>query len=84
MKRAIITSVTVAALTAATGGGFIIVRAQRQPADATSMAVVTAAAAQASGEPIYYQDPDGRPFYSLSPKKTPMDATTGPCQPARR
>jgi membrane fusion protein, copper/silver efflux system len=70
MKRAIITSVTVAALTAATGGGFIIVRAQRQPADATSMAVVTAAAAQASGEPIYYQDPDGRPFYSLSPKKT--------------
>jgi membrane fusion protein, copper/silver efflux system len=70
MKRAIITSVTVAALTAATGGGFIIVRAQRQRADATSMAVVTAAAAQASGEPIYYQDPDGRPFYSLSPKKT--------------
>jgi membrane fusion protein, copper/silver efflux system len=30
----------------------------------------TAAAADA-GRPIYFQDPDGKPFYSLTPKKTP-------------
>jgi Cu(I)/Ag(I) efflux system membrane fusion protein len=34
------------------------------------VALVSPAAAQASGEPIYYQDPDGRPFYSLTPRKT--------------
>jgi Cu(I)/Ag(I) efflux system membrane fusion protein len=35
------------------------------------MAVATPTAAQASGAPIYYQDPDGRPLYSLVPTKTP-------------
>ena len=35
------------------------------------MALVSPAAAQTSDEPIYYQDPDGRPFYSLTPRKTP-------------
>jgi Cu(I)/Ag(I) efflux system membrane fusion protein len=66
MNRAIFTSVTVAALIAAAGGGFIIGRAQRQAADTPSMPAV----AQTSGEPIYYQDPDGKPFYSLTPMKT--------------
>jgi Cu(I)/Ag(I) efflux system membrane fusion protein len=37
----------------------------------TDASLVSAALAQASGEPIYYQDPDGKPFYSLAPKKTP-------------
>ena len=36
-----------------------------------NVALVSTAAAQASDEPIYYQDPDGRPLYSLTPKKTP-------------
>ena len=70
MNRAVFTSATVAALIAAAAGGFIIGRAQRQPAETSSMAVVTPAAAQTSGEPIYYQDPDGKPFYSLTPMKT--------------
>jgi Cu(I)/Ag(I) efflux system membrane fusion protein len=70
MNRAIFTSVTVAALIAAAGGGFIIGRAQRQAADTPSMAMATPAVAQTSGEPIYYQDPDGKPFYSLTPMKT--------------
>jgi Cu(I)/Ag(I) efflux system membrane fusion protein len=70
MSRAIFTSVTVAALIAAAGGGFIIGRAQRQAADTPSMAMATPAVAQTSGEPIYYQDPDGKPFYSLTPIKT--------------
>jgi Cu(I)/Ag(I) efflux system membrane fusion protein len=70
MNRAVFTSATVAALIAAAGGGFITGRAQRQPAETSSMAVVTPAAAQTSGAPIYYQDPDGKPFYSLTPMKT--------------
>jgi membrane fusion protein, copper/silver efflux system len=71
MNRAVFTSATVAALIAAAGGGFIAGRAQRQPAETPDMAVVTPAAAQTSGAPIYYQDPDGRPLYSLTPAKTP-------------
>ena len=71
MNRAVVTSATVAALIAATGGGYIAGHAQRQPAETSSMAVVTPAAAQTNGGPIYYQEPDGRPFYSLTPMKTP-------------
>jgi Cu(I)/Ag(I) efflux system membrane fusion protein len=70
MRRVVLASAAVAALVAAAGGGFITGRAQHQPADATGMAAVPAAAAQPVSEPIYYQDPDGRPFYSLHPKKT--------------
>ena len=69
MNRVVFTSATVVALIAA-AGGFITGRAQRQPAETSSMAVVTPIAAQTSGEPIYYQDPDGKPFYSLTPMKT--------------
>jgi membrane fusion protein, copper/silver efflux system len=71
MNRAAFTSATVAALIAAAGGGFIAGRAQRQPAETPGMAVMTPAAAQTSDAPIYYQDPDGRPLYSLTPTKTP-------------
>jgi membrane fusion protein, copper/silver efflux system len=71
MNRAVLASATVAALIAAAAGGFITGRAQRQPAETPDIAVVTPAAAQASGAPIYYQDPDGRPLYSLTPAKTP-------------
>jgi Cu(I)/Ag(I) efflux system membrane fusion protein len=31
--------------------------------------IITAATAADSGAPIYFQDPDGRPFYSLTPRK---------------
>jgi membrane fusion protein, copper/silver efflux system len=31
--------------------------------------VISAAAAADSGAPIYFQDPDGKPFYSLTPRK---------------
>jgi membrane fusion protein, copper/silver efflux system len=71
MNRAVFASATVAALIAAAGGGFIAGRAQRQPAETSSTAVVTPADAQTSGAAIYYQDPDGKPFYSQVPKKTP-------------
>ncbi len=71
MNRALFTSATVAALIAAAGGGFVAGRAQRQPAEPPGMAIVTPAGAQTSGTPLYYQDPDGRPLYSLTPTKTP-------------
>jgi membrane fusion protein, copper/silver efflux system len=71
MNRAVFTSAAVAALIAAAGGGFIIGRAHHQTADISGKAaVVTPTAAQTSGAPIYYQDPDGKPFYSLTPMKT--------------
>ena len=71
MSRAVFASATVAALIAAAGGGFVAGRAQRQPSEIPGMAVVTPAAAQESRAPVYYQDPDGRPLYSLTPTKTP-------------
>jgi membrane fusion protein, copper/silver efflux system len=39
--------------------------------DAKLIHMVLPAAAEGAGAPIYYQDPDGRPSYSLTPKKTP-------------
>jgi membrane fusion protein, copper/silver efflux system len=70
MNRAVLTSATVVALIAAAGGGFIAGRTQPQPGGTPSMAVVKTSAAQMGGEPVYYQDPDGRPLYSLAPMKT--------------
>jgi Cu(I)/Ag(I) efflux system membrane fusion protein len=71
MSRAVVMGTTVAALIAAAGGGFVAGHAWHSTGETTDMAVVTPAAAQPSGAPIYYQDPDGKPFYSLTPMKTP-------------
>jgi membrane fusion protein, copper/silver efflux system len=70
MKRAILASATFVAMIAAVGGGYVGVRGHLYSTNASSVALVSRAAAQASDDPIYYQDPDGRPFYSLTPKKT--------------
>ena len=70
MKRAILAGATVVAMIAAVGGGYVGVRGHLHSTNASSVALVSPAAAQASEDPIYYQDPDGRPFYSLTPKKT--------------
>jgi len=71
MNRAILVGVTAAAVTAAAGGGYIGVRRHLHSTAVSNVALVSPAAAQASDEPIYYQDPDGRPLYSLKPQKTP-------------
>lgn len=57
-----------AAMIAAAGAAFSAGEILRvnPPASAT-----TSAAAAEVGATIYFQDPDGRPFYSLAPKKTP-------------
>jgi membrane fusion protein, copper/silver efflux system len=67
VKRAI-AGVTVAALIAAAAGGFIGVRRHHH---LTAAPLVSTALAQTSYDPIYYQDPDGKPFYSLTPRKVP-------------
>jgi membrane fusion protein, copper/silver efflux system len=69
MKRAILAGVTVAAAIAAAGGAFIGVRGHLQSTGVATVALVSQAAAQTSADPIYYQDPDGSPFYALTPNK---------------
>jgi membrane fusion protein, copper/silver efflux system len=67
MNRAVLAS-TAAALIAAAGAGLVIAGAQRPPARAIAM--VTPAAAEEGLAAIYFQDPDGKPAYSLTPRKT--------------
>jgi Cu(I)/Ag(I) efflux system membrane fusion protein len=66
MNRALIATAA-AALIAAAGTALVV--AQRQPARAIAM--IGRAAAEESHAPIYFQDPDGKPSYSLNPSKTP-------------
>jgi Cu(I)/Ag(I) efflux system membrane fusion protein len=67
MNRAVIASAS-AALIAAAVAGLVLAGVQRLPARAT--ALITRAAADEGRAPIYFQDPDGRPSYSLTPRKT--------------
>jgi Cu(I)/Ag(I) efflux system membrane fusion protein len=68
MNRAIIASAA-AAFIAAAGTALVMVGGQRPPAIA--VATVAPAAAEETRPPIYYQDPNGKPSYSLTPRKTP-------------
>jgi Cu(I)/Ag(I) efflux system membrane fusion protein len=68
MNRAVIASAS-AALIAAAGAGLVLAGAQGLPARAIAM--ITRATADEGRAPIYFQDPDGRPSYSLTPRKTP-------------
>jgi Cu(I)/Ag(I) efflux system membrane fusion protein len=68
MKRAAVASAAVA-LIAAAGAGLVVPAAQHLPSRAIAM--VTSAAAEGNPAPIYFRDPDGKPSYSLTPRKTP-------------
>jgi membrane fusion protein, copper/silver efflux system len=70
MNGAAFASVTVAVLIAAAGGGFVVGRMQERPSEPSSIDMITPAVAQTGGAPIYYRDPDGKPLYSPTPKKT--------------
>jgi Cu(I)/Ag(I) efflux system membrane fusion protein len=67
MTRAVLASF-VAASIAAAGVGFVVPGARRPTA---GIATVTRAAAEEGRAPIYFQDPDGKPDYSLTQRKTP-------------
>src|ERR1700722_15793660 len=66
MSRVMIASAA-AALIAAAGIGFVA-GAHRPPA--RSVAIVTPVAVEEDRQPIYFQDPDGKPAYSRTPMKT--------------
>jgi membrane fusion protein, copper/silver efflux system len=68
MNRAVLASAA-AALIAAAGTALVVAGAPRQPAG--TVAMVAPAAAEDGRAPIYFQDPDGKPSYSLTPRKTP-------------
>ncbi|UPK24185.1 efflux RND transporter periplasmic adaptor subunit [Bradyrhizobium sp. 195] len=67
MRRAI-TIGAAAAMCAAAGAALYAGAIPR--ANPFAGAVTSVAAAAEGGATIYYQDPDGKPFYSLEPKKT--------------
>ncbi|MGD9631905.1 MULTISPECIES: efflux RND transporter periplasmic adaptor subunit [unclassified Afipia] len=71
MSRVILASIAAAALIAAAAGGFVAGRTDLRSIEVSRTATIMPAAAQTNGEPIYYRDPDGKPFYSLTPRKTP-------------
>jgi membrane fusion protein, copper/silver efflux system len=64
MNRAVLACAGVA-LIAAAGAG-LVATGGRSPA----RAIITAAVAAEHSAPLYYQDPDGKPDYSPTPKKT--------------
>ena len=69
MRTASLIIATVAPVVAAAGGWLIVFHPPHHETEASRIALVTAA--QAMDAPLYYRDPDGKPSYSLTPKKTP-------------
>jgi membrane fusion protein, copper/silver efflux system len=67
MSRPVIASAAAVAIAAA-AAWLVVTGAQRLPG--RSAAIVAPVMAEESGRPIYYQDPDGKPSYSLTPRKT--------------
>jgi Cu(I)/Ag(I) efflux system membrane fusion protein len=65
MSRAVMLAAA-AAFAAAGGSGWYLIHQDRSPP-----AIATPAVAEGAAAPLYYRDPDGKPSYSLAPKKTP-------------
>jgi Cu(I)/Ag(I) efflux system membrane fusion protein len=68
MKRSVLIGIGAAVTAAAIAG--VLSRPYLWPSRETNHAHVMEQARAEPGAPIYYQDPDGKPFYSLTPKKT--------------
>jgi membrane fusion protein, copper/silver efflux system len=68
--KPVITGAAAAAIFAAAVGGYVVGHHGLRLVDVRPIEVITPAAAQSGGAVIYYQDPDGRPSYSLTPRKT--------------
>jgi membrane fusion protein, copper/silver efflux system len=66
MTRAALASAAAALIATACIG--YVAGVQRPPA--RTIAMVAPAAAEGNSAPIYFQDPDGKPAYSLTPRKT--------------
>ena len=68
--KPVIAGATAAAILAAAVGGFVVGHNGLRLVDIRHIEAITSAAAQNGEGSIYYQDPDGKPLYSLTPKKT--------------
>jgi Cu(I)/Ag(I) efflux system membrane fusion protein len=69
MKRTALIGIAAAVTAVAIAG--VLSRPYLWPSGATKHAHIMEQARAEPGAAIYYQDPDGKPFYSLTPKKTP-------------
>src|SRR3954453_16677066 len=69
MKRSALIGIAAAVTAAAIAG--VLSRPYLWPSGATKHAHIMEQARAEPGAAIYYQDPDAKPFYSLTPKKTP-------------
>ncbi len=67
MSRVAFVAGAAAALAAGAGGSGWYLTHQVRP----ELAITTQAAAEDAAAPLYYRDPDGKPIYSVTPKKTP-------------
>jgi Cu(I)/Ag(I) efflux system membrane fusion protein len=68
--KPVIAGAAAAAILAAAVGGFVVGHDGLRLADITHIGAIAPAAAQNGEGVIYYQDPDGKPVYSLAPKRT--------------
>jgi Cu(I)/Ag(I) efflux system membrane fusion protein len=68
--KPVIAGAAAAAIFAAAVGGYVVGHHGLRLADVGPVEAIATAAAQSGGTVIYYQDPDGRPSYSLTPRKT--------------
>jgi Cu(I)/Ag(I) efflux system membrane fusion protein len=68
MKRTVLIGIAAAVTAAAIAG--VLSRPYLWPSGATKHAHIIEQARAEPAAAIYYQDPDGKPFYSLTPKKT--------------
>jgi Cu(I)/Ag(I) efflux system membrane fusion protein len=68
MSRVLIVCAAAASIAVA-GTGLFVAGAQRPPAPTVTL--IDPSAAEDRRGPIYFQDPDGKPSYSIAPKKTP-------------
>ncbi|MBI3274766.1 MAG: efflux RND transporter periplasmic adaptor subunit [Methylocystis sp.] len=76
MKRSLKMFRFALAIAAAGAAGFFAGRSiwpasTQAPQSSTAASKISSSPSAASGPVIYYRDPDGRPAYSLTPKKTP-------------
>ena len=69
MKRSVLVGIAAAVTAAAIAS--VLSRPYLWPSGATKHAHIIEQARAEPGAAIYYQDPDGKPLYSLTPKKTP-------------
>jgi membrane fusion protein, copper/silver efflux system len=66
MSRAVMLAAAAVIAAAAGVSGWYLTHQGR-----SQLAIATSAVAETAAAPLYYRDPDGKPFYSPTPKKTP-------------